>query len=158
MKGAIETRVKPKVDVTTSTVIDRPIAKVAHFASDPDNAPRWYENIESVKWETPRPLVLGSRFAFTARFIGKRLEYTYEVVELVPLERMVMRMSAGPFPMETTYTWERITNGSTRMTMRNRGSPSGFSKLAGPLMSRAVRKATEKDLATLKELLEASRK
>jgi hypothetical protein len=64
--------------------------------------------------------------------------------------------------METTYTWERISNGTTLMTMRNRGSPSGFSKLAGPLISRAVRKANEKDLAALKDLLErvsaASRK
>jgi uncharacterized membrane protein len=145
---------KPRVDVTTSTVIDRPIAAVAHFVSDPDNAPRWYENIVSVKWETPRPLAIGSRFAFVASFLGKRLEYTYEVVELVPLERMVMRMTEGPFPMETTYIWERVSRTATRMTLRNRGSPSGFSKFAGPIMSRAIRKANEKDLEALKGLLE----
>ena len=150
----MKTEAKPKVDVTTSTVIDRPVATVAHFVSDPDNAPRWYENITSVTWETPRPLTQGSRFVFVASFLGKRLEYTYEVAELVPLERMVMRMTEGPFPMETTYTWERLSGRSTRMTLRNRGSPSGFSKFAGPLMSRAIRKANEKDLETLKSLLE----
>lgn len=145
---------KSKVDVTTSAVINAPIAKVAHFASDPDNAPRWYRNIESVKWETPRPLAVGSRFQFVARFLGKQLEYTYEVVELSPLERMVMRMSEGPFPMETTYEWEQKSASSTIMTLRNRGSPTGFSKLASPMMSRAIRKATEKDLAAIKSLLE----
>jgi uncharacterized membrane protein len=150
----MKTEAKAKVDVTTTTVIDRPIAAVAHFASDPDNAPRWYENIVSVTWETPRPLARGSRFVFVASFLGKRLEYTYEVAELVPLERMVMRMTEGPFPMETTYIWERVSTTSTRMTLRNRGSPSGFSKLAGPLMSRAIRKANEKDLESLKGLLE----
>ena len=149
---------KPGVDVTTSILIERPIATVAHFASDPDNAPRWYENIESVEWETPRPTALGSRVAFTARFLGKRMEYTYEVAELVPLERMVMRMADGPFPMETTYTWEKLGKSLTRMTLRNSGTPAGFSRVAGPMMSRAIRKANEKDLETLRELLETSGK
>ena len=144
---------KPRVDVTTSIVIECPIAKLAHFASDPDNAPRWYENIESVEWETPRPLVVGSRIAFVARFLGKRMEYTYEVVELIPLERLVMRMTDGPFPMETTYTWDKLGKSLTRMTLRNAGSPTGFSKIAGPMMSRAIRKANEKDLESLKQLL-----
>ena len=86
---------KPRVDVTTSILIERPIATVAHFASNPDNAPRWYENIESVEWETPRPLAAGTRVAFVARFLGRRMEYTYEVAELVQLERLVMRMAEG---------------------------------------------------------------
>ena len=145
---------KPKVDVTTSILIERPIATVAHFASDPDNAPRWYENIESVDWRTPRPVGVGSRVAFSARFLGRRMEYTYEVAELVPLERMVMRMADGPFPMETTYIWEKLGKSLTRMTLRNSGSPAGFSRVAGPMMSRAIRKANENDLATLRELLE----
>ena len=149
---------KPLVDVTSKIVIERPIARVAHFASDPDNTPRWYENIASVEWKTPRPLVVGSRVAFAARFLGKTMEYTYEVVEFVPLERIVMRMSDGPFPMETTYTWEKLGNSLTRMTLRNSGSPGGFSRVAGPMMSRAIRKANEKDLETLRELLENSGK
>lgn len=146
-----------KVDVTTSIVIDRPRSKVAGFAIDPDNAPRWYANIESVEWLTPRPLVLGSRIAFVARLLRKRMEYTYLVADLVPLERLVMQMHDGPFAMETTYTWEVISRSSTRMTLRNRGEPRGFSRIAGPMMGRAVRKANEKDLAALKAILEKKR-
>ncbi len=146
-----------KVDVETSTIIDRPRAKVAKFASNPANAPRWYANIESVEWKTSRRLAVGSRVAFVARFLGKHIEYTYEIVELVPLERLVMQTAEGPFPMETTYTWEALSAGSTRMTFRNRGAPAGFAKFAGPMMSRSIRKANEKDLATLKELLESMR-
>lgn len=143
-----------KVDVETSTVIDRPRAAVAKFAANPANAPRWYANIESVEWKTSRPLVLGSLVAFTASFLGKRISYTYEIVELVPLERLVMRTAEGPFPMETTYTWEALSPRSTRMTLRNRGMPTGFAKFAGPMMGRSIRKANEKDLATLKTILE----
>jgi len=142
------------VDVTTEVEIARPRADVSAFAADPDNAVRWYENIESVEWKTSRPLAVGSRMAFVARFLGRRLAYTYEVREHVPGERFVMSTSEGPFPMETTYAWSDAPGG-TRMTLRNRGEPSGFANVAAPLMARAMRRANRKDLQTLKELLES---
>jgi hypothetical protein len=138
----------------TEVEIARPRSEVAAFAADPDNAVRWYENIESVEWETPPPLQIGSRLAFVARFLGRRLSYTYEVSEHVPGERFVMSTSEGPFPMETTYGWADTPAGGTRMTLRNRGEPSGFANVAAPLMARAMRRANQKDLKALKELLE----
>ena len=141
------------VDVVTSTVIDRPIAEVAAFAADPDNAPQWYRNIDSVEWKSARPLRIGSRVAFVARFLGRRLEYTYEIVEFSD-ERVVMRTQQGPFPMETTYTWQPMSPSSTRMTLRNRGRPVGFSTLMGAMMKPAMRRANRQDLGALKALLE----
>jgi uncharacterized protein YndB with AHSA1/START domain len=144
------------VDVLTEIVIDRPPREVAAFAGDPDKAPEWYVNIESVEWKTPPPLGVGARVAFVAHFLGRRLAYTYEIVDLVPEARLVMRTAEGPFPMETTYTWEHAGETSTRMTLRNRGEPSGFSKLVAPFMAAAMRRANRKDLARLKELLETA--
>ena len=142
------------VDVLTETVIDRPREQVAAYAGDPSNAPAWYVNIKSVEWKTPPPLTLGSRLAFVAHFLGKKLAYIYEIVEMTPGSRLVMRTADGPFPMETTYTWEDAGEGKTRMALRNRGQPSGFSKLVGPMMAVAMRRANRKDLARLKSLLE----
>ena len=143
------------VDVHTEVVIDRPVAVVSDYAADPSNAPAWYANIESVAWETDPPPGVGSRVAFVARFLGRRLDYTYELVELVPGQRLVMRTSEGPFPMETTYTWAEAGAGATRMVLRNRGEPAGFAKLAAPFMAPAMRRANRKDLQALKALLEA---
>jgi uncharacterized membrane protein len=142
------------VDVSTRTVIDRPRRDVAAYAADPDNAPTWYVNIKSVEWKTPPPLRVGSKIAFVAQFLGRRLVYTYEVVESIPEERFVMRTAEGPFPMETSYTWKKMADGRTEMTLRNRGTPTGFSKLMAPFMAMAMRRANKKDLTLLKRQLE----
>lgn len=147
----------PDVDVQTDIVIDLPRDDVARFAADPDRAPQWYVNISSVDWKTPPPAAVGSRIAFVARFLGKQLEYTYEIVELNPGERLVMRTAEGPFPMETTYAWEAITETATRMTLRNRGRPTGFSAFVAPLVSFMMRRANRKDLRLLKQILEGKR-
>jgi catechol 2,3-dioxygenase-like lactoylglutathione lyase family enzyme len=142
------------VDVQSKIDIARPRDEVAAYAADPDKATEWYENIKSVEWESPRPLTVGSRLAFVAQFLGRKLAYTYEVGEHVPGERFVMRTAQGPFPMETTYTWEDAGNGATRMTLRNRGEPAGFAKVTRPVMAAAMRRANRKDLARLKAILE----
>jgi uncharacterized membrane protein len=142
------------VDASTQIVIARPREEVSSFAANPDNVPAWYANITSVEWKTPRPLGVGSQIAFVAHFLGKRIAYTYEIVELVAGERLVMRTAEGPFPMETTYLWESTAEGHTRMTLRNRGTPAGFSRWVAPFMAMAVRRANRKDLALLKKLLE----
>lgn len=143
------------VDVRTEIEIERSRPEVAGYASDPDNATSWYENIKRVEWRSPKPLAVGSRIAFVAEFLGRRLAYTYEVTDLVPGERFVMRTAEGPFAMETTYSWADTAGGGTRMTLHNRGRPSGFSRLAGPVMAMAMRRANRKDLARLKAVLES---
>lgn len=143
------------IDESTGVQISRPRAEVAAFASDPDNATAWYANIKAVRWETPRPLAVGTRVAFVARFMGRRLAYVYEVKELVAGERLVMATSEGPFAMETTYTWADAEGGATTMTLRNRGEPKGFPRLIAPLMGSAVRRANRNDLRRLKRVLEA---
>ncbi len=142
------------VDVQCERTIPRPRSDVAAYAADPDNATSWYSNIKTVEWETAPPLAVGSRLAFTATFLGRRLTYTYEIRELIPGERLVMSTAQGPFPMETTYTWEDAGDGATRMTLRNRGEPSGFQKVAAPVMARALRRAMSNDLERLSAILD----
>lgn len=143
------------VDVVTEVLIRRPREEVAAFAADPPNATAWYANIRSVEWKSEPPLREGARVAFVAHFLGRRLAYTYAIREYVPGERLVMATADGPFPMETTYTWEAAGEGRTRMTLRNRGTPAGFSRLLAPFLGAAMRRENRKDLERLRALLEA---
>ncbi len=142
------------VEVLTEIIIDKPLEMVAEYASNPDNAPEWYANIKSVKWISSKPLKLGSHVAFVAHFLGKELAYTYEFVELIPNKKLQMKTAEGPFPMETTYTWESVNENQTKMTLRNAGKPSGFSKMFAPFMSVMMKRANNKDLRCIKEILE----
>jgi uncharacterized membrane protein len=143
------------VDVETTIEIARPRPEVAAFAADPDNVSAWYRRISRVDWLTERPLQVGTRLAFAAEFLGRRMAYTYEVVVHEPGERLVMRTADGPFPMETTYVWADGAGGATVMALRNRGRPAGFSAIAAPMMAAAVRRANRGDLRRLKAVLES---
>lgn len=144
------------VDISTDIVIKRPASVVAEFAVDPDNAPRWYVNIKGVEWKSPRPLQVGSRVAFVAHFLGRRLQYVYEIIDFLPHRRLCMRTFEGPFPMETTYEFEPLSETSCRMRLRNRGAPHGFGKLLAPFVAFAMRRANRHDLARLRTLLEGA--
>jgi catechol 2,3-dioxygenase-like lactoylglutathione lyase family enzyme len=143
------------VDVRTEVEINRSRSEVAAYAADPDKATAWYENIESVDWKTARPLAVGSQVAFVATFLGRRLAYTYVIKDFAPGVRLVMSTADGPFAMETTYNWEDTPRGSTRMILRDRGEQTGFSKIAAPIMAKAMRRANRKDPQRIKKILES---
>lgn len=145
---------KSMVDVQTEIVIQKPIAEVAAYAGNPDNAPAWYVNIKSIEWKTEKPMSIGSLLDFNAKFMGRELAYTYEITELIPNEKLVMRTAQGPFPMETTYSWTAVDADSTLMKLRNRGEPKGFSKLMKPFMAVMMKRANQKDLVRVKGILE----
>jgi uncharacterized membrane protein len=143
------------VDIETQIDIKKSIKEVSEYAMNPDHAPEWYVNIHSAEWNTPKPLKIGSQIAFKAKFLGRDLAYVYEIVEYLPGEKLAMKTANGPFPMETIYIFKSIDNGSTKMVLRNRGIPSGFSKLFSPFMSSMMKRANMKDLKKIKRILES---
>ncbi len=144
-----------EIDVVSEIEIALPREQVAEFAADPGNAMLWRQVFEEIEPEHAGPPAVGYRIVFVSKVLASTLTYTYEVVEHVPGERLVMRTEDGPFAVETTYVWEDAAGGATRMTLQTNGEPRKLStKLAVRLMAKAMRKADAKDLAKLKAVLE----
>jgi carbon monoxide dehydrogenase subunit G len=142
------------VDVEVETEIARPRETVAGYLFDWRNDTAWIGGISEARRIDGGDFGVGVRVARVARFLGKRIEYVNEVVELDPGHRLVMRSVQGPFPMRITYEVDDA-DGGTRVRLRNEGDASRAYRLAGPLLARAVRRATQRDLDRLKRILES---
>jgi uncharacterized membrane protein len=139
--------------VVVETRIARPREEVADYVVDWRNDPAWIRALSESALVTDPPLRVGSRVRRAAGFLGKRIEYVNEVVEYEPGRRLVMRSVQAPFPMTVVYELEDAGAG-TLMRIRADGDASGFYRLAGPLLSRAVRRSIAGDLEQLRETLE----
>ena len=141
-------------DVQVETVVERPRSEVAGYAMDWRNDPLWIGGISDASLVTGGPFGVGSQVARVATFLGKRIEYVNEVVEYEPDARLVMQSVKGPFPMTVAYEFEDAEGGA-RVRIHTRGDASGFYRLAGPVLTRAAKRAIAGDLRRLKGLLEA---
>ena len=141
------------IDITGEVTIERPREAVAAFAMDSANDPAWIGGVVESKALTDGPFGKGSKVGRTAKFLGRRMEYTTEVVEYEPPALVAMR-AESPFPMTIRYEFvERA--GRTLARIRVTGEGSGFYNLAAPLLAMMVKRNVSRDLRTLKQLLES---
>jgi hypothetical protein len=99
---------------------------------------------------------VGTTFRNTSKFLGRRIESTYEVTENEPPHKQCVRVTSGPIPGSGCYLFEPAVGDSTRFTQNFETEVGGFFRLAEPLVARAIRRQMEADMATLKDLLESS--
>jgi uncharacterized membrane protein len=144
------------VDVSTEIIINLPKEKVVEFASDPRNVPNWCTHIKSVEWNNETPLRAGAKLVFNERIMRRPQQHVYEVVEIIPGQKVIMKSQSNGMRMETTVAWQAISENTTCMTLRNRGVPIAFSKSIAPLLKLAIRKASRRNLKQLKKMLELS--
>jgi uncharacterized membrane protein len=146
------------IDITAEVAIRRPLRDVAAYMIDPAHDPEWIGGVREARMETPPPLAVGSRVARVASFLGRRVEYVNEVVELDPERVLDMRSVRAPFPMRVTYSFEPRGDGdgATTTVVRNRvrGAPGGFFAVFGPLLAPMVKRSVQKDLERLRDLME----
>jgi hypothetical protein len=142
------------MDVTSSTVIPRPVADVWAYLVDPANDVTWTSGLLEARPLTEGGLRPGARVERVSKFLGRRMTYTIDVIEVDEGRSIRMKTSAGPFPIEVTYLLEPA-DGGTRFSIRNQGEPSGFFALTGPLLAAAVRRQVQLDVETLRDLLTA---
>ena len=138
-----------------TVVIERPIEEVFAFATDPNNDSLWLSTTLETEQTSEGAMDVGTTLRNTTKFLGRRIETIMEVTEYEPPRRHCVRLTSGPIPGEGCYLFEDADGGSTRFTQTFEAEVGGFFRLAEPLVGRALRRQTETDMATLKDMLEA---
>lgn len=147
------------VDITVRTVYEAPRELVAGVAGDPAQAPRWQSSVQEVRWHAEPVVTLGVRLDLVTHFLKRELSYTYEVVDWIPGERLVLRTDQGPVPMELTYIWwdeddeQETGQPRTGMSLRQVGRPRGLTTLGTGAVSLGLKRAMRRDLERLREVL-----
>jgi hypothetical protein len=103
--------------------------------------------------DPPGPIRVGSKIHTVMRFLGRRIDGTAEVTELVPNRKLVQKTNS-PFPVEVTCLAEP-TSAGTKVTATAVAEPGGFFKMAEPVLVRIAKKQGQAELQTMKGLLEA---
>jgi uncharacterized membrane protein len=141
------------IDTRAVIAVGRPRESVAAYLRDPANDPHWIGGLRSARLLTAPPVGVGSRVERVARFLGRRIEYVNEITELTA-DRLAMRSVRSPFPMRVTYRFDAADDATTEVSVRVEGDASRLYRLADPLLARLVRRSVQRDLRTLKRLLE----
>lgn len=144
------------VNITVHSDIQAPAAAVFAYVTEIGNDPVWTSGLLEARQVSEGTYGPGTRFERVSKFLGRRMTYVIDVVEVEAGRRVLMRTSSGPFPMEITYTVDPLGPEQTRFSIQAKGDPGGFFSLMGPLLNRQVARQIQLDVDTLKEVLEAA--
>ncbi len=139
--------------VEISCEIRRPVEDVFAYATDPAKTPEWKTSVFESRAEPVGPMRVGTKIHTVMRLLGRRIESTAEITELVPNRKLVQKTNS-PFSVEVTCLAEP-TSAGTKVTATAVAEPGGFFKMAEPVLARIVKKQGQAELETLKDLLEA---
>ncbi len=134
--------------------IGAPSASVFPWLVEPDRLRRWISGFVGSEPIGPGEVHIGSRSRDVIEAEGRRIEVETEIVELRPGERLGVRITSSSHEQLDTYDLE-TRDGMTELIYRSDMRMRGLARLLGPLITRQIRARAEKDLATLKQVVEA---
>jgi uncharacterized membrane protein len=141
------------IRVETSVHIDRPSEEVFAFTANFENNPLWQSGQVEARFTSEGPLHVGSTYDQVAKFLGRQIASTFEVVEYMPGRRVKASSTSGSFPITFTRMVE-AAGGGADVSAVIEGDSGGFFKLAEPLLGRMVQRSVEADYRNLKQLME----
>jgi hypothetical protein len=140
-------------EIEETALIEQPIDRVWAFVMDETNDSLWQTTLTDVHKLTDGPLGVGSQVSESRRFLGRKLETIWEMTACEPPHTSSIASVKAPFAWEGTYTLAEDGD-ATRFTIRLRGNPGGFFRIAEPLLERFVRREIAGNLGNLNDVLE----
>ena len=142
------------IEVVVSVEVDRPADEVFAYLADWANNPQWQDGMVACTWTSEPPLRVGSTYDQEARFLGRPVVSSFEVVEHDPGRRVRMVTTKSTMPLDITREVEPLDGDRSRVTATIRGGPEGLLSLADRLTERMVRRNVEADYERLRAVLE----
>ena len=105
---------------------------------------------------SPGPVRVGTTAREVSRFLGRTIEVDSQVTEFVADRRLAYRTSSGPFPFEGAFDVTPQPGGS-RIVATFTTTATGAFRLLGPLFTWLATRQCQRDLASLKRLMESGR-
>ena len=141
--------------VVVTVKIDRPAAEGFAYLEDVTNNTEWLRGMRSCTWVTDPPIRVGSRYEQVAEFLGKEIRTTFEITAHEPGRLVTIESQAGSsFPLTVTREVEPLGEAHCRVVETVESDPSGFYRVAQPLLRLMVARNIRRDYGRLKELLE----
>ncbi len=145
-----------KIEAQAKITINKPLTQVYEYTINPSHAKDWYENVKTSTWDDKGgELVIGTKVKLLTHIMGKDFPFTYSIKTLDPNKRMHMVSTAGPFPMESEYLFQALSDTATEVTIINRAEPKGIPFFMVSIVKGKVQKTIEEDVVRLKNILEA---
>lgn len=135
--------------------IDRPADDVFAVVSDFSRNPDWQGGMRSAEWTTEPPLRVGSTYEQVARFLGRDVVTTFEVVGYEPGRSVTIESRQSSFPITVTRAVESLGPERSRVSAVITGRPGRFFRLFGPLLRMMAERSVRQDYQRLRRLLES---
>jgi uncharacterized membrane protein len=143
--------------IEESIVIGCPRMDVWAYIADVRNYPTWMSSVIESETDNSGPPQVGDRSRIVVKVVGRRIEMTNELTEVVQGQRLADTSVSGPFPSSSSFDFEDVPDG-TRVTMRGETPGLGgfFGKLGDPVVVKMLARDMRSDLQNLKTILEES--
>jgi uncharacterized membrane protein len=142
--------------LTESTVvINKPVNEVWEFFKNPDNLILWLSGFQKFEHVSGIPGTVGAKAKHHFIERGKELILDGELTEVIDEKRIIGILDSSMMLNTVTNSFNDIGNDQTEISISSDTQFKGFLwKQIGPLMKGEFKKRQEKDLQTLKQVLE----
>jgi uncharacterized membrane protein len=138
--------------------IKRSCDDIYDVLEDAEKNPKWLPAMSSCRWITPPPIGVGSRYEQVARFLGKEIRTSFEVTAREPGHLITIQSREGSsFPLTVTRQVEPLDDNHCLVTETVDSDPSGFYRIASPVLHAMVRRGIWRSYQRLRDLMEAGR-
>src|SRR5688572_6225008 len=143
----------------TSIIITKPVREVWDFFKNPDNLILWLSGFQKFEHVSGIPGTVGAKAKHHFVEKGKELILDGELIEVTHEKRIIGILDSSMMLNKVTNSFNDLGNDQTEVSLSSDTQFKGFFlKKIGPLMKGEFKKRQEKDLQTLKQVLENGNK